>query len=172
MSHPERIVPDEAPAGVVALHLKRYVFAEPHCRGKLVLDAGCGVGYGSAHLGRVAEHVVGVDIDEEAIAYARRRYRAPNVEFERMDVASLAFEGCSFDVVCAFETIEHVAGRDGFVHEVARVLRPEGTFIVSTPHARRTTDRPANPFHRVEFSRGDFEHLLRESFQQIGRAHV
>jgi len=51
MTYPERIVPDESAPGIVALHLKRYVFAEPYCEGRTVLDAACGAGYGSAQLG-------------------------------------------------------------------------------------------------------------------------
>ena len=54
VAYPERIVPDETPAGVVALHLKRYDFARRYCDGADVLDAGCGVGYGAAYLAEVA----------------------------------------------------------------------------------------------------------------------
>jgi len=91
--------------------------------------------------------VTGVDADEEAIAYARERYAAPNVDFEVMDVAALRFAEDSFEVVCSFETIEHVPDRDAFLREVARVLAPDGVFLVSTPQARRTVDQPDNPFH-------------------------
>jgi SAM-dependent methyltransferase len=167
MSYPERIVPDEEPTGIVALHLKRYLFAEPYCAGKVVLDAGCGTGYGSAELARVAGRVVGVDVDADAVAYARSRYGGENVEFEAMDVASLAFDDASFDVVVSFETIEHLPDRDAFLREVARVLRPEGTFVVSTPNAPRTTEQPENPHHRVEYSREDFEHLLSDRFARV-----
>src|SRR5262249_14419746 len=108
MSYPERIVPDDEPPGIVALHLKRYLFAQPYCTRNVVLDAACGTGYGSAELARVATRVVGVDVDEQAIEYARSRYVADNVEFEAMDVAALDFDDASFDVVVAFEAIEHV----------------------------------------------------------------
>jgi ubiquinone/menaquinone biosynthesis C-methylase UbiE len=167
VTHPERIIPDESAPGIVALHLKRYVFAEPYCAGKEVLDAACGAGYGSAHLAKVASNVVGVDADEEAIAYARRRYAAPNAHFQVMDVASLDFADSSFDVVCSFETIEHVPDRDAFLREAARVLRPDGTFLVSTPQVRRTTEHPANPFHHVEYARADFERLLGSTFERV-----
>src|SRR5438552_18667808 len=89
VAYPERIVPDETSPGIVALHLKRYEFAAPRCRGADVLDAGCGVGYGSAFLGEVAARVVGVDRDEPAIAYARARYGRTNVEFRVADVLAL-----------------------------------------------------------------------------------
>lgn len=167
MSHPERIVPDEVEPGVVALHVKRYAFAAPWCEGLEVLDAGCGVGYGTAVLAETAERVVGGDIDERSIAYARTRYAQPNVEFVVLDADALPFAGRSFDTVCAFEVIEHVADPEALVHEAARVLRPAGTFVVSTPRADETTHEPENPFHRVEYSRADFETLLGHAFARV-----
>jgi SAM-dependent methyltransferase len=167
LTYPERIVPDETEPGIVALHLKRYEFAAPWCRNAEVLDAGCGVGYGSAYLGEVAARVVGVDRDEPAIAYACARYGGPNVEFRVGDVLALDFPDEAFDAVCSFETIEHVEDPAGFVAEMARVLRPGGAFLVSTPRADETTTAPANPFHHVELSRADFEALLRRSFREV-----
>jgi SAM-dependent methyltransferase len=167
MSHPERIIPDETEPGIVALHLKRYAFAAPYCVEKKVLDAGCGVGYGSADLGRVAAHVKGIDVNAETIAYARERYSRPNVEFEVMDVTELDFADGSFDAVCCFEALEHVADGEALVREVARVLQPDGVLVVSTPQARQTNHSPDNPFHRVEYGRRDFEHLLGRFFERV-----
>ena len=167
MTSPERIVPDREQPGILALHLKRYVFAAEYCQGKDVLDAACGVGYGTAELARVATEVVGVDVDPAAIEYARQRYAGSNIRFEVMDVEALQFGAGSFDVVVSFETIEHVADRDAFLTEVARVLRPSGRFIVSTPSGTRTTTSPDNPFHRIEYSRADFEHVLSAHFASV-----
>jgi SAM-dependent methyltransferase len=167
LSHPERIVPDETEPGIVALHLKRYEFALPFCEGKEVLDGACGVGYGSAFLARRAARVLGVDRSEQAIAYARERYPAPNLEFAVGDLLALPFSDGSFDVVCAFETIEHLDSRDAYLDEVRRVLRPGGCYLVSTPQVARTTETPANPFHRVEFARSDFETLLCRHFGSV-----
>ena len=167
MSHPERIIPDETEPGVVSLHLKRYEVAKPYCAGLEVLDAGCGVGYGSAHLAVVARRVVGIDVSEDAVAYARGRYGLANVAFEAMDVADLGFDDASFDVVCSFETVEHVSDAEAFLHEVRRALRPSGTFLVSTPQAAETTNLPENPFHHFEYSRRDFERLLSRHFETV-----
>jgi 2-polyprenyl-3-methyl-5-hydroxy-6-metoxy-1,4-benzoquinol methylase len=167
MSYPERIVPDETEGGVVALHLVRYAFAAPFCAGREVLDAGCGVGYGSAYLAEVASRVVAVDIDPESIAYARERYAAPNVEFRLGDLRALELESDSFDVVTSFEVIEHLREQEAFVDELARVLRPDGVLVISTPNAQQTDDAPANPFHLRELSRADFEALLGERFETV-----
>ena len=47
------------------------------------------------------------------------------------------------------------------------MLRPDGVFLVSTPRADSTTERPDNPFHLVEYSREDFERLLRRRFRSV-----
>jgi len=167
MSYPERIVPGEAEPGVDAYHLKRYEFAGRWCAGRDVLDAACGVGYGSAHVGTTARSVLGVDVSEEAIAYAREHYSAPNVSYAAMDVLALELGDASFDTVCSFETIEHVADAERAVAELARVLRDGGVLVVSTPQVRETTTSPANPYHRIEFSRADFEQLLGRHFERV-----
>ena len=165
--HPERIVPDETEPGIVALHRKRYEFALPYCEGRDVLDAGCGVGYGTSFLAARARRVVGVDLDPEAVAYARGRYGAHNVEFREGDVQSLDIPDASFDAICSFETIEHLPDGAAFLAEMRRLLRPGGTFLVSTPRADRTELRPANPFHAVELAPADFEALLRTRFGEV-----
>jgi SAM-dependent methyltransferase len=167
MAHPERILPEETGPGVMAIHLKRYEFARPFCAGAHVLDAACGVGYGSAHLARSARRVVGVDLSPDAIAYARERYARPNVEFRVGDALALEFPDRTFDVVCSFETIEHLSDQDRFLRQVVRVLRPGGVLIASTPQVAETTRAPANPFHRIELSRVDFEALLDRFFGHV-----
>ena len=167
MAYPERIVPDETAPGILALHLKRYEFARPHCVDAEVLDAGCGVGYGSAYLAEVASRVVGVDVSEEAIAYARKRYRRPNLEFVVGNLLAPEFGDASFDAVCSFETIEHVENVERYLGHIARVLRPDGIFVVSTPRVDATTQAPENPFHRVELSQGDFKAALQSCFEEV-----
>jgi SAM-dependent methyltransferase len=167
LSYPERIVPDETEPGIVALHLKRYEFALPWCRGREVLDAGCGVGYGAAFLAEHARRVVGVDRDEDAIGYGRRRYARPNLELRVGDLLDLDLPDDAFDAVCSFETIEHLPDLERYLGEMARVLRPGGTYLVSTPRADETTSSPENPFHELELSRADFEALLRRFFAEV-----
>ena len=167
MTYPERIVPDETEPGIVALHLKRYEFALPWCRDREVLDGACGVGYGSAFLASEARRVVGVDRDEDAIAYAQTHYAGPRVDFRVGDLLDLDLPDASFDTVCSFETIEHLPDPDAFLSEMARVLRAGGTLVVSTPNAPKTTHAPGNPFHEVELSAADFERLLRAHFASV-----
>ena len=167
MAYPERIVPDETPPGPLAIHEKRYRFVLPYCVGKRVLDAACGVGYGSALLAEAATDVVGVDLNEDAVVYARARYSRPNVEFRVDDVLAPRLEDASFDVVCSLETLEHLSDRNAFLRQVVRMLRDDGVFIVSTPRVDVTTESPDNPFHCVEYSLADFDALLRPYFRDV-----
>jgi SAM-dependent methyltransferase len=151
----------------VAIHEKRYRFALPYCIGKRVLDAACGTGYGTAILAEHAREVVGLDLSDEAIGYARERYGAPNVEFLVADLSNPGLEDASFDVVVSFETIEHVPDRDVYLSHLSRALRNDGIYIVSTPRVDATTESPENPFHTVEYNRADFEALLRRWFEDV-----
>jgi SAM-dependent methyltransferase len=163
----ERINPKGVPQGILSLHKVRYEFAKQYCGGKAVLDMACGAGYGAALLAEVAESVVGADINEKTVNYARCSYRRDNLAYRVEDAQGLSFESASFDTVVSFETIEHLSDIPRYLNEVQRVLRPGGIYIVSTPKAPRTTTRPKNPHHTVEFSAGDFRALLRKYFHVV-----
>lgn len=167
MTHPERIIPDETSPGILALHLKRYAFARAYADGLEVLDAGCGVGYGTSYLAEKAAHVTGIDVDPRSLAYAEHRYAAANVDFRQMDLATLTFPSGSFDVVVSFETLEHVPEPESAVREAARVLREGGVYIASTPRVDVTDRSPDNPFHSVEYAPEDFAKLLGTAFGNV-----
>lgn len=165
----ERIIPEETETspGPLSIHLKRYDFAKAFCKGKVVLDAACGVGYGSHLLCEEAKKVMGVDISEEAINYAKKHYQRDNIQFEVMDIHKLTFPDRFFDVVCSFETLEHLDSPARFVMDVKRILKDDGLFIVSTPHVKKTNYNPKNPYHKVEFSSKEFEKLLKKFFIEV-----
>lgn len=166
-AYPERIIPSETEPGIVSLHLKRYDFALAYCKDKMVLDVASGVGYGSSYLGKAAKKVIGVEIDPVSLGHALLHYASENVSFQRMDAARLEFEDSTFDTVCSFETIEHLQDIEKYLSEIVRVIKKDGIYLVSTPQVPKTTRHPKNPFHFIEFSRRDFEALLRKYFNQI-----
>jgi SAM-dependent methyltransferase len=164
----ERFVP--GCAGEIAYeHWHRYAFARRFAAGKRVLDAACGEGYGSALLSTVAESVVGVDIDASAIAHAGERYGEGNrVRFIAGSCAMLPLPDASVDAVVSFETIEHLDAADQpkMLAEFARVLKPEGLLIISSPNKRLYSDAReyVNEFHRHELYRDGLAALLASSF--------
>src|SRR5579871_6100322 len=160
----ERVIPGQVDADLMNEHLARYAFAARLARGKRVLDAGCGAGYGSAELAKAAAGVLGVDQSEEAVAFAREHYRLPNLNFVCGSVGALPHPSASFDLVVAFEVIEHLDEWHEFLLEMRRVLSPGGQFIVSTPnkayYAETREQAGPNPFHRHEFDFAEFRDEL------------
>jgi SAM-dependent methyltransferase len=167
----ERVIPGQVDVDLLNEHMARYTFAARLARGKRVLDAGCGAGYGSAELARIAESVVGVDRAPEAVAFARAHYALPNLAFEEASCEALPHAGGSFDLVVAFEVIEHLENWRGFLLEARRVLAPNGQLVVSTPNKLYYTEsrgpHGANPFHVHEFSFDEFRAELTAIFPHV-----
>jgi ubiquinone/menaquinone biosynthesis C-methylase UbiE len=159
----ERVIPGQVNDDLWSEHVARYAFARRYVQGKRVLDAGCGTGYGSAELAQSAAAVTGLDIAPDAIEYARASYPLPGLRFIESSCAAVPFPADSFDLVIAFEVIEHLPDFRAFLDESARVLTREGLFIVSSPNKRYYAETRAetgpNPFHEHEF---EAEELVRE----------
>lgn len=135
-------------------HLQRYRFALERLKHMRVLDAACGCGYGSFILANNgANHVTGVDIDPESIAYSKENYTGNGASFWVGDALHLPSETGRMDAVVSYETIEHLARPTDFIAEIKRVLRPGGTLILSAPNALthgRANPPKSNPYHLSE----------------------
>jgi ubiquinone/menaquinone biosynthesis C-methylase UbiE/predicted nucleic acid-binding Zn-ribbon protein len=164
----ERIIPGKVDIDLFNEHISRYHFASRLCRFKKVIDLGCGSGYGSAELARVADHVTGVDIDPATIEEARATYPLANLEFQTASVAQLPFDDGYFHTGICFEVIEHLASFRDLLKEARRVISPNGAFVVSTPNKLyyEETRKQAgpNPFHTHEFTFEEFQAALSEFF--------
>lgn len=152
-------------------HYHRYAFALLLARGKRVLDAACGEGYGSAMLAPVATSVVGVDIDANTVAHACSRYAGQtNLSFRCADVTALdVLAEASFDLITCFETLEHVAAQDALLAGFARLLAPDGILLVSSPDKAEYSDARGfqNAFHVRELYRNELQALLDKHFPQV-----
>lgn len=102
------------------------------CAGRDVLEAGSGEGYGADLIADVARRVIALDYDESAVAHVRARY--PRVEMRQGNLAQLPLGDGVVDVVVNFQVIEHLWDQPQFVGECARVLRPSGLLLMSTPN--------------------------------------
>jgi SAM-dependent methyltransferase len=133
------------------------------CAGRDVLEAGCGEGYGADLIADVARRVIGLDYDEATVAHVRARY--PRVEMLHGNLAALPVADESVDVVVNFQVIEHLWDQGQFVGECARVLRPGGVLLMSTPNRITFSpgrDTPINPFHTRELNAAELTELLTE----------
>jgi 2-polyprenyl-3-methyl-5-hydroxy-6-metoxy-1,4-benzoquinol methylase len=162
----ERIVPGRTAEALFRQHEERYVFASQYVFGKDVLDVACGTGVGTSFLrGAGARRVCGMDIDPDAIAFARARYG--KCEFMQSDATDMCFADSSVDVVVSFETLEHLRDQKEFLMECRRVLRPGGVLICSTPNQSLSRWGGPNPYHSRELTVTEFTHLLTSIFGKV-----
>jgi len=135
-----------------------------------VLDVGCGEGYGTAILARSGLAVTGVDVERSVIEAAIRSYAESGAEFQQMTSEKIPFDAGTFDCVTAFHVIEHVEDPILFVGELARVLKPEGKAIVTTPNRELRLapgERPWNRFHLTEFDATSMQEVMAKGFRHV-----
>lgn len=139
------------------LHLERYEFAATHAADRHVVDCACGTGYGSEILARAgAASVLGVDIDEAAVAFARQQHPHERVSYTVADAA--AYEPpLAPEVWVTLETVEHLADPEAYLRATWLRLAPDGLLIASVP---TTVSTDGNPFHRTDFTRKSWHRLL------------
>lgn len=98
-----------------------------------ILDYGCGRGDAVRAFAEAGHEVVGVDIAEGAVEFARQN--VPGADFHVVTPeARLPFPDGSFDVCFSSEVIEHVFDVRAYVQEVNRVLRDGGRLLLTTPY--------------------------------------
>ncbi|MBI3209355.1 MAG: methyltransferase domain-containing protein [Candidatus Solibacter usitatus] len=167
----ERVIPGQVDPDLFNEHFARYAFASRLARNRRVLDVACGTGYGVAELASVAASVTGIDVSPDAIAYARDNFTKTNVMFQVAAAEQTQLEPASFDLITAFEMIEHLTDARAFLAEAKRLLTPTGQLVVSTPNRLyyEETRRVAgpNPFHTHEFDFAEFQSLLAEFFPSV-----
>ncbi|HEX9861081.1 MAG TPA: class I SAM-dependent methyltransferase [Nitrospirota bacterium] len=144
-------------------HLAAYKFFLGYVKGKKVLEVGFGEGYGTDYLAREAAEITAVDVSQQLVEHARRKYAKTNVWFMRADATAFPFPENSFDVLVSSQVLEHVKDYMRFLKEAKRVLRPGGTAIFATPNRKAMIDG-VNPYHYKEFSAGELKAALDEVF--------
>ncbi|WP_218617211.1 class I SAM-dependent methyltransferase [Cryptosporangium aurantiacum] len=147
-------------------HEVAYLAAHPWVRGATVLEAGAGEGYGADILSRAARRVIAVDYDAAACEHAAKAY--PKLSVVRANLVELPLAAQSVDIVVNLQVIEHLWDQPRFLAECARVLRPAGTLILSTPNRLTFSpglDAPVNPFHTRELSAAELTELLEPHFR-------
>lgn len=100
-----------------------------------VLDVGCGTGGLGELLGDTVARYVGADYNWSVLQF---RDPGSSRDFVNCDAGRLPFAEGSFDVIFAFDVIEHLIGGKshqlGFLREIKRVLSPLGMILLTTPN--------------------------------------
>ncbi|SFE34304.1 Methyltransferase domain-containing protein [Lentibacillus persicus] len=95
-------------------------------KGKTILDAGCGDGYGSYKLSRAGYDVTGVDISGEMIRRANEMPVQSSMSFKQGDISSMPITDNSQDAIMAINVIEWTASPEKALKEFSRVLKKDG----------------------------------------------
>jgi ubiquinone/menaquinone biosynthesis C-methylase UbiE/predicted nucleic acid-binding Zn-ribbon protein len=164
----ERYIPEVA--GDVELeHLHRYKVAQTYVQNKIVLDLACGEGYGSNLLAMSANQVIGVDIDQNAVSHAQKKYQKANLSYLHGDCSRVPLADNSVDIVVSFETIEHHDQHLEMMGEIKRVMKADGLCIISSPDKLEYSEKRGyeNKFHVKELYKEEFFTLLQSYFKYV-----
>lgn len=142
-------------------HIERYRFVAEHLDRAPVLDVACGIGYGTEILqNSCGQPVAGLDIHGDSLLEGSRRHPGA---FIRANAQNMPFGQNVFGTVVSLETLEHLPDPERFLLMVRSALSADGSFIVSSPN-REVNNPINNPFHYREYSREEFEALLKTHF--------
>ncbi|HRS05618.1 MAG TPA: class I SAM-dependent methyltransferase [Candidatus Ratteibacteria bacterium] len=154
-----------------ANHIKSYDFVAPFCKDKRVLDIGCFIGYGESRIFSQAKEIIAIDSDDDAINFARNR-SIPGVKFEKAEATSLPFLDDTFDIIIAFQLIEHIPPDEveTFLCQVRKILKKKGLLFITTPNRKfrlMPFQRPFNSEHYQEFTAKGLLRVLEKNFGNV-----
>jgi SAM-dependent methyltransferase len=116
-----------------------------------ILEIGCGQGAMGARLARTGTYV-GVEPDEASCAVARARVEAAGGTVVQGDHTAVP-AGSTYDLVCAFEVLEHIEDDVRTLDEWAAFVAPGGTLLLSVPAFRsrfNATDEQIGHYRRYD----------------------
>lgn len=136
----------------------------PHMR---ILDAACGVGYGSTYLRDLGAYE-GLDADAQAVEQARVRWPGARYSVADLEDSETFANRGEMDAIASFETAEHLRKPELFLQNLQRSLTPGGVLCFSVPTART---KDFDPFHRHDWPAGRWERLLRATGLSVLSSH-
>lgn len=107
------------------------------CRGKRVLEVGCGIGTDLLQFARAGAKIYGIDLSRRSIEFAKRRLDLYGLNAELLEIAdaeNLPFCSDKFDLVYSWGVVHHTPNTERAVKEMYRVLKPGGFIKVMIYH--------------------------------------
>lgn len=130
-------------------------------RDKVVLEIGCGNGYGTKRIKKYfkLKKIVAIDLDPKMIKIAKKNNADPSILFTVGDAANLSSTpNNSFDAVFDFGIIHHIPNWQDCLNELKRVVKPEGQLILEDLSIETFTEGVGNIYRRV------LDHPYKEMF--------
>lgn len=144
--------------------LLAYLEAAKMISGK-VLEIGTGSGYGVEIIAPHTTEYVTIDKYETDVVHSDA-FKKHNVRFIQLNIPPLTdIPSDHFDFVITFQVIEHIPKDHIFLKEIARVLKPGGKLIVTTPNKKMSITR--NPWHVREYTVNELKSLLQKYFADV-----
>ena len=144
-------------------HKEMYIFASAFIReDDVIADIGCGIGYGTSFLSSTSpcKSALGIDVDSEAIQYAKEHYTNSKVSFIQADICRDEIDE-KYDFITAFEVVEHVDEPEKFLKNIADKLSETGILITSTPNENILHFNKRDfKFHKRHFTPSEFENMI------------
>lgn len=151
---------------VLARILDRLVRPPPNAE---ILEVGCGTGHNLEML-QTFGNVDGVELDESVRAIAERRLGRQVLADRLPELTGVPDR--HYDVICAFDVIEHIAEDDAALAAIARKLKPGGKLALTVPaHPWMWSAHDTVNHHKRRYSRRSLESLIARSplrLQSIG----
>jgi 2-polyprenyl-3-methyl-5-hydroxy-6-metoxy-1,4-benzoquinol methylase len=167
----ERIFPCTvfSPLRPFMIHMDRYRFASENIdSNQVVVDAACGMGYGTKFLSKFSQNAIGIDISEESIQMAQKYYQSDNIQWKVGDVLNLNIGDDSIDVFTSMETFEHITPPEQLLSEISRVLKKDGIAFISTPNGENYRRQQVNnPYHEHEYSYDELVSIYDKFFKEV-----
>lgn len=172
----ERIIverPDFYGQDMIKRHIDRYAWALNYLDASdSVLDLCCGTGYGAKMISEKCRgEVLGLDVNKEAIAYAKEKYENKHVKYAVEDLTDdkglLYMMHLRFRAITLIEAIEHfdLTQAQKIILTAAKMLAPDGTLIITTPDKNQT--EIYNHYHRLEYNVQELKELVSKLFNII-----
>lgn len=127
-----------------------------------MLEIGCGIGGVVGELRRFPHlRLTASEIYLHGLRYARSRF--PDVTFIQLDATAIPFQA-EFDIVGAFDVLEHIQDDERVMQGVNKALRPGGLFLVTVPQYQwMWSALDEIVCHKRRYSRADLGQKLRRS---------
>lgn len=157
-------------------HYHRYLYASRAVNKEdIVLDLGCGIGYGSILLSEKVKKVIAIDRDPESIKNLDNlitKYNIKNIETQVLDISDITkLKTSGINVVVCHELIEHISRNEqlSLIKKISSGKEPftnDVKLFISTPERKAYSEknRSKNPFHEFEFSKDEFIDFISSQF--------